>query len=129
MLAVNNMASNGVCECRAFVEVVGGGNSVVRANVGNTAVVNVSNVQIVGVNPSDATAIESDVLEGKSFYSGNNSLRVGTLNENIHIMQAIDLQNINYIGGYEMASDEEYRQADQIFLYWGKIIMGVVENV
>lgn len=123
------MASSGVCECRAFVEVVGGGNSVVRANVGNPAVVNVSNVQIVGVNPSNATAVESDVLEGKSFYSGNNSLRVGTLNENIHIMQAIDLQNINYIGGYEMASDEEYRQADQIFLYWGKIIMGVVENV
>lgn len=123
------MAGSGVCECKAVVRVIGGGKAVVNANVGSHAVVNVNNVQMVGVDPSGATAVESDVLLGKTFYAGDNDLRVGTLNENIDIMQAIDLWNINNSGGYEMASDEDYTNAEDMFQYWARIIMlGVEEN-
>lgn len=117
------MADSGVCECKAVVKVVGGEKAVVNANVSSPAIVNVSNVQMLGIDPSSATAVESDVLVGKTFYAGNNAIRVGTLNENIDIMQAIDLLNINNSGGYEMASDEEYESAEEMFQYWAKIIM------
>lgn len=117
------MADSGVCECKVVVNVVGGEKAVVNANVSSPAIVNVSNVQMLGIDPSSATAVESDVLDGKTFYAGDNSLRVGTLNENIDIMQAIDLLNINNSGGYEMASDEDYANAEDMFQYWAKIIM------
>lgn len=71
---------------------------------------------------SNATALPNQVLIGEIFYNADGE-QVGTLNENLNIMQAIDLQNINYNGGYTMASDTDYANALQMFQYWANIIM------
>ena len=128
MLAVSDMANGGVCSCTAIVSVVSGGKAIVKANGGSSVVVSASNVQMVGIDPSGATAVESDVLEGKTFYAGSSGLKVGTLDQNVLIMKAIDMAQIGYFGGYTMASDEEYASVQDYFQYWARIIMKGVEE-
>lgn len=128
MLAVSDMANGGVCSCTAIVSVIGGGKAIVKANGGSSVVVSASNVQMVGIDPSGATAVESDVLVGKTFYAGSGGLKVGTLDQNIMIMKAIDMAQIGYFGGYIIASDEEYASVQDYFQYWARIIIKGVEE-
>lgn len=122
------MTNGGICGCKAIVSVVGGGKAIVKANGGSSAVVSASNVQMVGIDPSGATAVESDVLVGKTFYAGSGGLKVGTLDQNVMIMKAIDMTQIGYFGGCTMASDEEYASVQDYFQYWARIIMKGVEE-
>ena len=79
-------------------------------------------LQLIPMSITDATAEPEDVRLNKVFYN-NDGKQVGTLNINLDIMQAIDLQNINYNGGYTMASETDYENALPIFQYWANIIM------
>lgn len=49
--------------------------------------------------------------------------KVDYKNSNIESMKIVDLQNINYNGGYTMASDTDYANALIMFQYWANIIM------
>lgn len=100
------------CKCKAIVKVISPSPATIVA----------SNVKTIQLMPTNATANPEDVLEGKIFYN-NDGEQVGTLNINLDIMQAIDLQNINYNGGYTMASETDYENALPIFQYWANIIM------
>lgn len=71
------------------------------------------NFNITLVKPKTFNISQLSTVENKVDYK----------NSNIESMQMIDLQNINYNGGYTMASETDYENALPIFQYWANIIM------
>lgn len=107
------MANAIIIEDENLVElVVENGNSVELVVEKENAVnVDTENLHFLGIDPSNANAEEQDVVLGKTFYSGNNDIRVGSLDINIVSYMLQDLNEISMSGG-SLPSYEEYEMAE-----------------
>lgn len=92
------------CKCKAIVKVISPSPATIVAN----------NVKTIQLMPTDATANPEDVRLDKIFYN-NSGRQVGTLDTLFNQMKSIDLMRLHLNGNIQIATDEEYIQAKEVF--------------
>ena len=105
------------CKCKAILKV----------SSPKPAIIVASNVKVVQLMPTDATATSPDVSIGKVFYN-NDGRQVGTVDNVLNDMKVVDLVKLNLYGNIELATDEEYLQAKEQYNKLASIILYGGEN-